>query len=201
MHKIIRRGVMLSLLASSAYADTPPSAPVVIDVATVNGSGCPAGTAAVDVSPGNAAFTITYSDYLAQVGPDAAPTEFRKNCQVSVAVHAPQGFTYAIARAEYAGHAALAAGATGLQRARYYFQGQQPTAVFSHPFAGPVDDDWVTTDVVDLSQLAFAPCGAQRNLNINTELRVIAGTSDPAATSWLAMDSETIYHFVWQRCP
>ncbi|CAM5378677.1 hypothetical protein SALBM311S_06184 [Streptomyces alboniger] len=34
----------------------------------MNGSGCPQGTAAVAVSEDNTAFTVTYSDYLAQAG-------------------------------------------------------------------------------------------------------------------------------------
>src|SRR5512142_1289035 len=95
----------------------PPPDKIVIDVVTVNGSGCPAGTAAVAVSPDNTAFTVTYSQYLAQVGVGATATDFRKNCQLSLAVHVPQGFTFAIAEADYRGFASLAAGASGTERA------------------------------------------------------------------------------------
>ncbi|MEV5463495.1 DUF4360 domain-containing protein, partial [Streptomyces cellulosae] len=49
---------------SSGFVDPPPDK-IVIKVATVNGSGCPQGTAAVAVSEDNTAFTVTYSDYLA----------------------------------------------------------------------------------------------------------------------------------------
>jgi hypothetical protein len=132
MKKIGSGAVLLLLLASSAYADPPPSDHIVIDVITVNGSGCPAGTAAVAVSPDNTAFTVTYSNYTAQVGVGAGPT--------------------------------------------------------------------------DLAALVFAPCGVQRNLNVNTELRVAAGTSDPTqTTSFMTMDSTdgaitTTYHFAWQQC-
>lgn len=50
---------------SSGFEDPPPDK-IVIKVATVNGSGCPQGTAAIAVSEDNTAFTVTYSDYLAQ---------------------------------------------------------------------------------------------------------------------------------------
>jgi hypothetical protein len=206
MHKIGSGLVMLSLFASSAYADAPPTDHIVIDVITVNGSGCPAGTAAIAVSPDNTAFTVTYSDYLAQVGVGAVPTDFRKNCQLNVLVHVPQGFTYAVASANYRGFASLASGATALEQANYFFQGQAPTASVRHNFAGPMQDDWQTTDATDLAALVFAPCGMQRNLNINTELRVAAGTSDPTkTTSFMAMDSTdgeitTTYHFSWKQC-
>jgi len=101
--------VVASLFAPAAFAPSafpttpPPPDRIVIDVVTVNGSGCPAGTAAVAVAEDNTAFTVTYSDYLAQVGVGAKPTDFRKNCQLSLRVHVPQGFTYAIAQADYRG--------------------------------------------------------------------------------------------------
>jgi hypothetical protein len=192
--------------ASSVVATDPPPDKIVIDLITVNGSGCPAGTAAVATAPDNTAYTV-YSSYLAQVGVGATPTDFRKNCQLNIVVHAPSGFTYAIASTDYRGFGHLEAGATGVQKANYYFQGSPITASISHTFRGPLDDDWQATDRTELASLVFAPCGELRNFNINTELRVSAGTSNPlTTTSFLTMDStdsaiSTIYHFAWRTCP
>ncbi|MGK4579496.1 DUF4360 domain-containing protein [Kitasatospora sp. HPMI-4] len=202
-------GVAVSLLASSGFtwSTTPPPDKIVIDVATVNGSGCPAGTAAVAVSSDNTAFTVTYSDYLAQVGVGAKPTDFRKNCQLNLDVHVPQGFTYAIASTDYRGYAHLEPGAYGIEQASYYFQGQPGTTSHSHRFNGAFDDNWQATDSVDIASLVFAPCGEERNFNINTELRVSAGSSDPTkTTSFMTMDStdgsiNTTYHLAWKQCP
>ncbi|MBB5119440.1 hypothetical protein AF335_20515 [Streptomyces eurocidicus] len=200
--------VVAASFSPSAAADgTPPPDKVVIDVVAVNGSGCPAGTAAVAVAGDNTAFTVTYSDYLAQVGVGSRPTDFRKNCQLGLNVHVPQGYTYAIAKADYRGFAHLERGATGLEKASYYFQGMSQTTSVTHRFSGPVSDNWRTTDVTAADALVYAPCGAQRILNVNTELRVSAGTSDPATTnSFMAMDStdgsvNTLYHFSWKECP
>ncbi|WP_406353539.1 DUF4360 domain-containing protein [Streptomyces sp. NBC_01635] len=190
---------------STGFVDPPPDK-IVIKVATVNGSGCPQGTTAVAVSEDNTAFTVTYSDYLAQAGGASDPTASRKNCQLSLIVHVPQGFTYAIASADYRGFAALQPGATGTQRASYYFQGSPNTEYRSHPFAGPYDDNWQATDTTDWAQLVYAPCGVQRNFNINTELRVGVGTSSPGKVSFMTMDStdgdiSTTYHMAWKECP
>jgi uncharacterized protein DUF4360 len=185
----------------------PPPDKIVIDVATVNGSGCHAGTAAVAVSPDNTAFTVTYSDYMAQVGVGASSTDFRKNCQLNLAVHVPQGFTYAIAEADYRGFAHLEKGASGIEKANYYFQGHSQTTAISHTLNGAYDDNWQNTDTTDVAQLVYLPCGESRNFNINTELRVSAGTSDPTkTTSFMAMDSTdgsitTTYHWAWKTCP
>lgn len=199
-------GSLLAAQNASAGIVAPPDK-IVIEVATVNGSGCRPGSAAVAVSPDNTAFTVTYSEYLAKVGVGAGPTDYRKNCQLNLIVHVPHGFTYAVASADYRGFAGLASGATAIQKASYYFQGSPDTASRSHPFRGPIDDNWQATDTTDWGQLVWAPCGVKRNFNINTEVRVSAGTSDPKkTTSFMTMDStdtaiNTIYRLAWKECP
>jgi len=199
-----------SLLMPMATADettsTPPQDKITIGLNTVNGSGCPDGTTAVAMNADNTAFTVTYSDYLAQTGVGSSATDFRKNCQLSLRINVPQGFTYAIAKADYRGFAMLEKGATAMQRANYYFMGESATSFSSHTFKGPFVDDWMTTDQTEHADMVYAPCGEQRNLNINTELRVYGGSSDTTkTTSFITMDStdtsaSTIYHFSWKQC-
>jgi hypothetical protein len=184
-----------------------PSDPITVEVVTVNGSGCAAGTATVKSAADNTSFSVAYANYVAKVGVGAAPTDLRKNCQLSLLVHVPQGFTYAIARADYSGTAQLAAGATGLQRATYYLQGSPADTYSDHTFHGPLSGRWQATDSTATTDLVYAPCGTSRILNVNTELRVDEGTSDPLTTSSsLSMKStsgsvNTIYRFAWKQCP
>ena len=173
-------------------------------VATVNGSGCPQGTAAVAVSPDNTAFTVTYSDYLAQVGGGAPSTAFRKNCQLNVMVHVPAGYTFAIVKVDYRGYGLLNQGTIANQLANYYFQGMAQSTSTNHSIPAPMDDNWLVTDEVPIASTVWHPCGEQRNLNINTELRLNRGTS--TGTSYLTMDSTdgsftTTYHMAWGTCP
>ncbi|MCF6521516.1 DUF4360 domain-containing protein [Streptomyces sp. JJ36] len=201
--------LLASTLASTAHAapaDEVPSGRIEIGIETVNGSGCPRGTAAVAVAHDNTAFTVTYSDYLARVGAGAEPTEMRKNCQLNLDVHVPQGFTYAVASVDYRGFAHLQQGAHGLQKASYYFQGSSETATQSHAFQGPYSDNWQTRDSTDYSALIWAPCGEDKNVNVNSELRVHAGTSDSAeGASFMTMDStdgsvSTLFQLAWKKC-
>ncbi|MGW7462323.1 DUF4360 domain-containing protein [Streptomyces sp. NPDC054797] len=201
----------LSAVAAPAHADvsspvasTPPGR-ITVDVVGVNGSGCAQGTADVATASDNTAFTVTYSNYLAQVGAGAGGTEFRKNCQLALRIHVPQGFTYAIARADYRGFAHLQRGAFGQERASYYFQGSAQTVRTTHQFHGPYTDNWQASDRTEYADLVWAPCGEERNLNVNTELRVHAGTSSPQALNFMSMDSadgsvSTVYHFAWKDC-
>ncbi|WP_433182109.1 DUF4360 domain-containing protein [Actinoallomurus sp. CA-150999] len=199
--------IMISLAPASHASDTaPPTDPITVDVKTVNGSGCPQGTATVTELSDNTGFTVKYSDYVAEAGAGAGSTDFRKNCQLSLLVHVPQGFTYAIAQADYAGNAHLQAGATGLEQANYYFQGNSETVAVGHPLSGPYDGAWHNTDRADTATLVYKPCGVDRILNVNTELRVSTGDSDAANTSsYMAMNTtqggvNTIYRFQWKRC-
>ncbi|MEV7520584.1 DUF4360 domain-containing protein [Streptomyces sp. NPDC091371] len=199
----------LATLTPSAGASHAPSAPtdqVRVDVATVNGSGCRPGSAAVAVAPDNSAFTVTYSEYLAQAGGGVSAVEGRKNCLLSLVVHVPQGFTYAVAQVDYRGFGSLQPGAIGTQKASYYFQGMSQTAQRTHKFNGALDDNWQATDTTGIEALVFAPCGEQRNFNINTELRAEVGSSDPSKLSFMALDStdgsiNSVYHFSWKQCP
>jgi hypothetical protein len=199
--------VILPLLAAPADSSVNPAPGerITLDIKTINGSGCPAGTATAtaDVASDNTSFSVRYSNFTARAGAGAPALDARKNCQINVLVHVPQGFTYAIAQAEYRGFAHLEAGASALEQANYYFTGTSPTARVRHTFTGPFHGQWRTVDTTDVAALVFAPCGEERNLNINAELRADDGTSTGA--SFIEMDSEhasvdTIYHFAWKNC-
>ncbi|WP_203897000.1 DUF4360 domain-containing protein [Virgisporangium aliadipatigenens] len=214
MRKFLARGsVVVAFLASLIVAapanagsplDNPPDDEIVIDLVAMAGSGCAPGTADVAVSPDNTAFTVIYSNYLAQAGPGISVTDGRKNCQLNVLVHVPHGFTFAIAKVDYRGYGFLQRGATASQRANYYFQGMTQGTYVNHNIGAPLDDNWIVSDDVPIAAQVFRPCGELRNLNINTELRVAKGTSTDV--SYLTMDSTdgsiaTIYHFAWRQCP
>jgi hypothetical protein len=209
---------MLNLVAIAAMATalltpavvTPqavvaPSSKVTVEVVTVNGSGCPAGTTNVTSAADNTSFTVTYSDFRAEAGAGKTALDARANCQLSLLVHIPQGFTFAIARVDYAGSASLAAGATAQQQSNYYFQGDPSTASVVHTFAGPLYGGWKASDVIPVAALVYSACGVDRGVNINTDLRVSAGTSLASTVSSMTMGStggsvSTVYQLAWKTC-
>jgi hypothetical protein len=189
-----------------AHASDLPADSVTVKVVSLNGSGCPAGTAVVRSNSDNTGFVVTYREYVASAGSGKDVIDGRKNCQLGVQINVPSGFTYAVARADYAGWGRIAQGATGLQRANYYFQGSSDNSYSDHKISGPFSGRWYFSDVTDAAEMVYAPCGETRLLNINTELRVNAGTSDSKDTSALSMlyssgSVSTVYHFSWMQCP
>lgn len=201
----------LTMIAPAVASPKPapePDTKLVINVASAHGSGCPDGHADVQVVPDSTTtFTVGYSQYnTASVGPDSMPLDFRKNCQLALDIEMPRGFTFAVAGAEYRGYASLKPGAYGEHAAGYYFAGHAQTGRNRHDLKGPLEGSWGYTDTLGSAALSYLPCGEQRPLNITTELRVNAGSSDPQEhTSFLSMDSSgpsinATYRIKWKSC-
>lgn len=178
-----------------------PDGNVTVEVVAASGSGCAPGTAWVATSPDKSGFRIRYGDFAAEAGGGAETTARRRNCQLGVVVGVPAGWTFAVAEVDYRGRARLLSGATGLQRTNYYWQGSSDNSRTDETFAGPYNGYWGTRDVA--RELVYLPCGQQRILNINTELRVDAGAS--GGRSGMSMtatdgDVDTLFNFAWTRC-
>lgn len=203
-HVLPRDDNNMPLGSPTAMGGNVPSGQISVNLVTLNGSGCPPGSAEVAVSPDNSAFTVTYSDYIVQNGPGTKITDFRKNCQALVQVHVPSGFTYAIAQATYRGFAQLQPGVTLNEKASFFFQGDSLTGTLEHNFNNIDGGDWQATDQAEVASLIFAPCGATRYLAINTAL-FLMGNPQNGQQSMASMDSldasvSTKYNFAWKRC-
>ncbi len=201
---ILKSGVALlfSTVAASAFADAP--AYVRVRSISYAGSGCPAGSVASNTSPDRQAFTLLFDQYIAEVGPGVPFREKRKNCQVNLDLDFPQGWSYSIFSVDYRGYEALERGVKAAQQSSYYFQGQGSTAVLKTIMVGPTDQNFTIRDTLGLEALVWSPCGAQRALNINTQLTV-----DNSRASWshglITTDSidgqlKLLYGIQWTRC-
>ena len=80
-------GIALSVLPhpKPEAAAQPPPGSVTISYASVNGSGCPGNTGAVALDPGATFMTVTYSQFLAQIGVGAKP----RSCAWRIIGYAP----------------------------------------------------------------------------------------------------------------
>jgi hypothetical protein len=174
-------GAAAALLLTSAAAapgTTSPPAPLSVSVVSINGSGCPQGTASVSVSSDTPALEIRYSAFNAAAGPGTSPTGSRKNCQIILGIRPPAGFTYAVSGVSDRGYADLERGATALVQSTYDVQGSPEQTVIPHRFTGPLHDEWTAVDRSDGTSAQFAPCGALRYLNIDTEVRTSLTSTD-----------------------
>ncbi len=192
-------------------ADTTPDADpgpsnnqVHIRSLSYGGTGCPAGTASASLSSDATAFHLIFDRFIASVGPGISLPESRKNCQVNILFHVPDGYTYALRSVDLHGYADLASGAKGMVKTSSYFQGQAPTASAWTTFTGPYQNNWQVHDEVDTASLIWAPCGIERSLNINVQVQIQKGTSAPGTTSFMTTEEERFdqhYDLLVRHCP
>jgi hypothetical protein len=172
-----------------------------VTVVGANGSGCPdaTSTATATASPDDSSFRVDFSGYLAWAGDGAPATAFRRNCQFTFQITAPDGLTYAVDQASYSGFALLSDDGTGSESTRYYFQGNSSTPTATHSFTGPQAEVWQATNDFPPDAQRFAPCYADRLLNINTELR-LRPLPASSPTNVLVLDPSFTVHLTWRPC-
>jgi hypothetical protein len=175
-HAIAVAGLTISLFSAPfvAPASASDAALPKIEVVSVNGSGCPSGTASVRATSANT-FSLAFSDFAAWTGTEAPATAVRKNCQVTVSMKVAEGGTFSPRRLSYDGFVYLPDGASARALVHFYCQGSGTVTNDIRSFNGPMSSDWRAPVRPALDE--NTRCDAGKLLNINTELRVSRGSA------------------------
>ncbi|QWF83502.1 DUF4360 domain-containing protein [Amycolatopsis sp. CA-230715] len=181
--------LITSLLAPPPPATGPPTGRVVIDIITVNGSGCPPGMASVAVASDNTSVVVTYPGA-------ASAADERHNCQVRLLIHPPAGFTYTITEADYRGYLFLDNGVRAALSMNYYLRGA-PSPPVTRSFTGPLATEWQIVKAPDIP--SPVPCGETPVLDSTAETRLAPSTPDPR-TNFATLESTT-FRLTWTTCP
>lgn len=189
--------------STAAWGEDVPSY-VRIRSINYNGSGCPLNTVAQNIADDKKAFTLLFSEFIAEAGPGIDLSQSRKNCQITVDMDFPQGYSYSLVSFDYRGYASLDRRVEATQKTTYYFQGQTPSASFASTLRGIYDQDYHFRDTLGLEALVWSPCGAQRALNLNAQVRV-NNRSNTAGRGLMTIDSidgQVVhkYGIQWRRC-
>ena len=201
---------MMTLVAGSAMAqfDDGGLEPAYLRIRglTDNGSGCPLGSVASNVSPDATAFTLIFDNYVAEAGPGVSLANSRKNCQLALDLDYPDGWSFSVVHLVYRGYVSLDPLVNALQKSTFYFQGSAAQESRETPFYGAQDTDFTVEDYIPTQQLIWSPCHVQRALNINSQVRLDTRSAARNARGLITTDSidgETqafTYGLAWQRC-
>lgn len=166
------------------------------------GSGCPAGSASVTVSPDETAVSILFDGYITEAGYTTNKSIDRKSCNISIPVQVPQGYSVSIFQVDYRGFNSVPHRASTQFNAEYFWAGSRGPRI-SRTFYGPVTDNFTLTDELIATSLVWAPCGASVNLRVNTSM--MARTNSNFDQTMGIVDSADInsgliYHLKWRRC-
>ena len=205
MSKLVMKAIIGAsslFIGSQALATTPEW--VTIEDVQYNGSGCPIGSVAENISEDKLAFTLAFSEYVAEAGPGIPISASRKNCQIIVSMKYPQGWSWSVVSFDYRGYAFLDRNIEGTQKVSYYFQGGSDDISLESTLDGPYDDDYHFRDEFDVLSLVWSPCGLERALNLNTQVR-INNRRNRRGEGFMTLDSLDgavvhRYGIQWRRC-
>ena len=193
-------GLLLSfaMLAASqlAHADD-----ISLGTPTYGGTGCPNGTVGVALSDDQKSISMLFDQYVVEAG--AASAFGRKNCNIAVPVHVPQGLSVSLVGIDYRGFMGLPAGARAQLNVDYFFAGAGRGVHSSKSFVGPYSQDYLTSDSLALGAVAWSPCGADTILRANTTLAAYSNMrreQTMATVDSADIHAGIIYQIQWRQC-
>ncbi len=165
------------------------------------GNGCPGGSASVTLSPDKKTLSLIFDSFIVEAG-GAAPRVARKNCNIAIPVHIPQGFSVSLISADYRGFNALPQGATAKFLTEYFFAGFTGPK-FQKTFYGSLNSDYLVQNTLGVMANVWSPCGQSVNLRVNTSMLVQSNYRNEYALSTVDtadFSAGLVYHLQWMRC-
>ncbi|RCI12285.1 hypothetical protein L249_0490 [Ophiocordyceps polyrhachis-furcata BCC 54312] len=146
------------------------------------GSGCPKGSADVQVDSSGSLFEATFSEYQVSTGPGTRAVDWRKNCKLTINMDFTPGYSFSIVETDTIGFAEIPAGARGQCVNTFSFTGQGNHHVdYKLDLKGKYSGNFDLQSRTGLE--SFSPCGGgSAILNLNTAC-AITPTNLPALIS------------------
>ncbi len=184
------------MLSAPAFADD-----ISLGVPGYGGTGCPANSVSVTLSPDAKSLSLLFDQYQVVVGGESGKSFDRKSCNIAIPVHVPQGLSVSILKIDFRGFNHLPRSASSQFNVEYFFAGTRgPT--FQRKFRGPLDEDYLINNELTAEAIVWSGCGADVNLRTNSSMRLSSLYNQEAMAS---IDSEDInaaivYQLQWKKC-
>jgi hypothetical protein len=191
--------VGFSLPSSAKKPDAPDNGAVTVESVSYSGDGCSNGTVATHISPDAEAFTVIFSEFLAEVGPVVHTTSARRRCKLHVKLGVPRGWQYALAGTDFRGYATLDPGVVATRQSTYHMSGESPETTSQYRWQGGFDDDYAVRDLGGDAAPYWSRCGGGKNLMITTTLEVGGPAGAAGVLNVDSIDGE-VHHLTWTRC-
>ncbi|MBE3047900.1 DUF4360 domain-containing protein [Candidatus Bathyarchaeota archaeon] len=228
--------VILSLLClpsllltqeAPAESDIPE---ITINSVSAEGTGCPAGTIAITISPDRTVVTLGFDEFQLGLGTGWASSDRQKTCNIHLNVYYPAGYSYAVIKTTYHGFATLDEGVNGVFETEYIFADEDGVGLVGGllgliggllggvgellgivtrvviPGGGLLvdGDSFTVSDEVTLEKLVRSPCEGQ-NADMLVKMMVELDSQVGHAQGSLTEDDATIaleqqMHLEWKKC-
>lgn len=183
----------LALTAASIATSMTPASAAQVEIlgASYGGSGCPANSASVSVSPDGQELTILF-DKFAALGNDAAQS--RKSCNMSIPIKVPQGYQVSLYDADYRGY--VAPNTSASLRSEYFFAGNRGPA-FIRNISG--ETSYNVRDSLATVADVWSSCGDSVNMRVNASISA-RGAGMATVDSFDLAHRGLVYHIQYRSC-
>ncbi len=164
----------------------PPAAGPQITRITHVGKGCPVGTVGGNVSSDAKAFTLTFSDFDAEIGPKVAPSAASTSCLVGIEFYIPANMTFTLLNLDIRGFVDLQDKVKMSLTNRFYFAEQaSKVQEMKGDLAGVLQENFNAHRVVSAAQTMWSTCGAARKQVLYIDTAVALSNAENTANSGL----------------
>jgi len=187
----------LALFSISSYADS-----IRLGDPTYGGTGCPSGSASAALSPDATSLSMLFDKYVVEAGGTTGRDTDRKNCNIAVPVHVPQGLSVSIFKVDYRGFNSLPYGATSQFNVEYFFAGRRGPS-YQKNFYGQLTDNYTLSNTLQATSVIWSACGKDVILRVNSSMftKTNAQWMQSTATVDSAdIDAGLVYHLAWRPC-
>lgn len=194
------RKIILSLTTFVSVAASAQT--LQLGIPAYGGTGCPAGSASVTLSPDQSSLSILFDSYVVQAGTDTGKRIDRKSCNVAIPVTVPQGYSVAVFQVDYRGFNALPVGGRAQFNVEYFLAGRRGPG-YAKNWYGPLTDNYTLTDTLLAEAVVWSACGAQVTLRSNSSFLTMTNNRNEQAMGTVDSADVTaglIYHLAWRRC-
>jgi len=191
-------GVLLSLLLATYTAQAQD---LRLGQPEYGGTGCPAGSASVALSPDQKAISILFDQYVVEAG--GAKSFDRKNCNIAIPVSVPNGYSVSVFAIDYRGFTGLPVGGRAQLAVNYFLAGDSNGVRTQKTFYGPTSWDYIKSDSLGMSSVVWSACGAYTILRASTTMLVQSNSRREQAMATVDsadVQAGIIYHLQMRPC-
>ena len=171
------------------------------------GTGCPEETVSQNISPDRKAVSFLFAEFLAEITAGMSEEERaiqgKKDCELTIDLQYPNGWTYSVASVDYRGFADFDDGVSAQRRTTIKFADDSKNESFSSALIAGFKGDFSFRDTFDIKEEVLAPCGTVKPLIIKIEAELLADNLESSGFLSLdTLDGEMSHQFgiKWTEC-
>jgi len=198
--------VLAGLVPDSAWAQDAvvPGSFRIKDIKS-SGDACKPGSVSVNISDDKEAFTVSFSDFVAEKGPNSVGDK-RRACRLVFDTEQDANWEYGVLAMNMRGFVALDAGVTGRQEIQFGTKGGERDA--AKEFIGPIEADYIHSQQLPLNSVRWTGCkphAAERVREFAVKATAVLRGGGRNGAGLLTVDTidgqlEQVYELLWRRC-